>query len=384
MADATATPAASPPPFLEEKWHKATSSVAHCFKTPDDGAYETVELFDFVFLGVKFKQNEYFKKTGSPGAAGGEKILRAGVCAELMPILQKAQRTIYNSYAAQAARDGQTPSETGFVDFCNVKEVSGWQFRPGQHRVGSAIDIDAGDNPYTVTRTGTVVGGEAHEKLPAQKRTALRNAAVAGYENAWALVMGTAFPQDAIAGGKNETVAPGPAYDHFAEMNQVFRTYMTMAHVPVKPNNLPISGRGFPRSFDGDPASFTEMVRAHAPLLRGLNNFPDRRKLFEQIRQDYDVFQLVFAKGSMTEVKGGLAGLGLAPTDGFRDPCHGFLTIRKEIVEGIWNASKPMRWGGVNFGPPINGDMMHFDRMPTAFTKTGVDPNDGKFFFTKR
>jgi hypothetical protein len=83
-----------------------------------------------------------------------------------------------------------------------------------------------------------------------------------------------------------------------------------------------------------------------------LKSFHDRApRLHDQCRP-------AMVRGSCT-FSGGVVGM----PEGTRDPCNGFLDIRKEIVVAIatrLQGTQCVRWGGCNFGGD-DGDRQHFD-----------------------
>src|SRR6188768_1048063 len=149
MADEmTASPPDAAAAFLKQ-WHKTTTSTVHVFQE-EAGPYKKIELHDFKFLGKNFQSQTYVGTKNGARVAGTEHT-GAGVCAEFRDILFKAQEFIFRSYAAEVRSKGETPSESGFTQWCNIGVVSGWQFRSRQHSKGAAIDLDPKTNPYVPT-----------------------------------------------------------------------------------------------------------------------------------------------------------------------------------------------------------------------------------------
>ncbi len=380
MADATATPQITDPQFLND-WERTTDGgTVHVFQETA-GPYKKVQLFNFTFLGTTFTSQTYVGRADSGRGAIVEEHKGAGVCAELRDLLFRAQRRIYRSYAAEMSSTGGTPTESGFRAWCGVRVVSGWQFRSKQHSRGAAIDIDATFNPYVVTRTGAELGGEKHKDVSSTKLAELRERAMQVYANAYSLLYGEDLPDNQMSEAAR-TEPAGPAYDRFAAVHYALRAYFALGYLQTSKNRLRPTEVGFSRPFEpaSEPGSFLFELERYRHLLKGVNKTPPRL-LYDSIRKDYDLLRTAMVYGSLKPASPGFAGLGVQFPEGSRDPCHGFLSIRKEIAVGI--REEGARWGAIDFGPQQNGDIMHFD-LGSVQTATTTDPNEQKLLYNQK
>ena len=358
--NATAAPLRPEPDFLQ-KWHQTTTSVVHVHQE-GAGPYSTVELHDFIFLGQRFRAQTY------SGIKDGNRVpdtthRGAGVCAEFRDVLFDAQRRIFSSYAAEVTSKGENPSEAGFKSWCGVRDLSGWQFRSRQHRLGAAIDIDPLYNPYVPTGREGDGGGEVHSELDANTRGGIFDGCILAYTHAYSLVVGDPLPPLALSAlGPRDDLSE--AYDATARVHAAIRLYFHLAVVQTPSNRLS-SAFGTYRDFENvapsDPGSYPATLERYRVHLRGFDNVGlSEEALGRQIRDDYERMRLGMVSGRLIPAEPGHMGLGAIWERGTRDPCHGFLSIRKEIALGLKAAG--CRWGAVDFGPRQSGDMMHFDK----------------------
>ena len=402
MADGTAAPGTASDAFLNT-WEQTTTSDVHLFQKAA-GPYEKVQLFNFIFLGRNFRSANYVGRVGDASGAliDGEAHTGAGVCAEMRDLLFKAQRDIFKAYSAEVTGLGQTPSESGFKTWCGVTDLVGWQFRGGQHRRGSAIDLDANLNPYIATKTNASFGGEAYDANGMSGSDArlaaapdgIRPRAVVAYQNAVDLRFGkgTTF---SIASFRGEAPAEtiGDAYDRFFQLHITLVAYFDLAYQNPDPKktNLLASDPGAERPFGKDASesgSFLERVETHR-VKKFLTNLPSKpaelQQLFDQIKDDYARLRLVMVTGDLTDVGvgKGFAGTRMKLTAS-RDPARGFLRIRKQIA--VILRDHLARWGAIDFGVFASGDIMHFDRGldASAPVATTPDPNPNNIFYAKR
>src|SRR6185369_1596644 len=338
MADGTAGPGTGSDAFLNT-WEQTTTSDVHLFQKAA-GPYEKVKLFNFIFLGRNFRTANYVGRVGDAKGAliDGEAHTGGGVCAEMRDVLFKAQRDIFKAYSAEVTGQGQVPSEKGFKAWCDVTDLVGWQFRGGQHRRGSAIDIDANLNPYIATKTKNDFGGEAYEangmngKDPRLKDepNGVRPRAFVAYQHAMdvRLGKGAAFSISAFR-GENSAETVGDAYDRFFQLHTTLVAYLDLAYQNPNPKktNLLASDPGAERPFGKDSSeagSFLERVEFYRAksFLTNLPKTPaELQTLFDQIRDDYARLRLVMVTGDLKDVG---AGKGFAGTqmhlDASRDP----------------------------------------------------------------
>jgi hypothetical protein len=361
--DMTATPPDAAETFLQE-WHKTTTSEVHVFQE-EAGPYKKIKLHDFKFLGKNFQPQSYVGTKNGARVAGTEHT-GAGVCAEFRDVLFNAQRLIFRSYAAQVRSKGEEPSESGFTQWCNIGIVSGWQFRSRQHSKGAAIDLDPKTNPYVPTGkvsesdvdNGAKLGGEVHSALDSKTLGLLRKACLETYVRAFKLVYGTNMPNDAMGHGTAQDTAL--AYDEMVKVHYAVVVYSQLAYLMTKDNRL-TSSFGFARSFgpESDPSSFQASLKTFRPLVKGTLG-TDLQQQFNTIRDDYEKLRLGMVYGKLKTATPGHMNSGVIWEQATRDPCWGFLTIRKEIAVGLRAAG--CRWGAMDFGAAQNGDMMHFDK----------------------
>jgi hypothetical protein len=410
MADGTAGPGMASDAFLADKWEKDIDNPpqkpVHLFQKTA-GPYETVVLHNFKFLGATFRPSTYFGRVAPKGAlVPGETHTGAGVCAEFKDILVKAQHDIFKAYAAEVTGLGQVPSESGFASWCNIQDLVGWQFRGGQHRRGSAIDIEPTFNPYVATKTGNTFGGEEYKGDSSDPATVIlhndpllsglpngaRVRAVEAYGHAWELRFGPGKVPD-VSGFRTNN--PGEtleqAYDRFFDLHTTLITYFDLAFLAPSKTTLQASDPGQQRSFGDqgqDPASFLSMVNVYRPnFFKFLpTKTAELRALFDKVRTDYDRMRLVMVTGALTKSappNAGFAGSGLI-LPASRDPRRGFLRIRKQIAVILRQHVK--RWGALDFGAAANGDIMHFDRgLDTeAPVATVTDPNPNNIFYASK
>jgi hypothetical protein len=201
------------------------------------------------------------------------------------------------------------------------------------------------------------------------------------YRNAFSLLYGTPMPQNQMA-GVARSAPTGLAYDRFAAVHYALRAYFALGFVQTKKNVLGPQEVGFGRPFGpaSEPGSFLFELSRYRHLLKGVGNTTPQ-KLYDTIQKDYDLVRTAMVYGSLTPVSPGFAGLGVQFPEGSRDPCHGFLSIRKEVAVGI--REEGARWGAIDFGPQQNGDIMHFD-LGSVQTATTTDLNEQNLLYSPK
>ncbi len=379
--DITATPPDGAETFLDRDWHQTTTSVVHVFQE-GAGPYKKIELHDFKFLGRNFQPQTYHAtRNGSP--VPGTSHTGMGVCAEFRDVLFTAQKLIFRSYAAQARSNGEEPTPAGFTKWCGVQVVSGWQFRSRQHSKGAAIDLDAKYNPYVPTGSlrapDAQLGGEHHD-LGGNSEARVRRSALDAYANAYRLVHGTAMPDNAMAHGPSDDTTS--AHHDISRTHYALIVYSQLAFLRTSDNRISTQF-GFARPFGPatEPGSFLFTLNQFKPLLKGTPD-SDLRRQYDVIRDDYEKLRLGMVYGKLKLASPGHLNLGATWVDATRDPAFGFLSIRKEIAQGLRAAG--CRWGAMDFGGGYNGDMMHFDKKWTidqiAHTQ---DPNSEGYLYVQ-
>jgi len=393
MVDVNATTAGlnDPLPAFLTVWETDTATpTVHVFdKTKTSaapGTYQQVQLHNFKFLGQPFVQAQYFGLDSNGNNVAS--FSGGGVCQEFKDRLILAQRQIFRSYAIQQAVKGVAPSENGFAAWCGIKAAhGGWQFRGGNHRFGSALDIDATFNPYIATRSGNVFGGELPSNtLGTSDTTALSNirgAAVAGYERALDFMFGKASNAPAVSFDRTKffgEAQPGEtsaqAYKRMAMTNEALVWYLNTGFVAGSRSSIPAANDLFPR----DPVDFKQQLKLNIdfkldktnPALKNeLNSSAQLTARLNQIVADHDAIRKTMINGTWKVINGQIV------FDSSRDPTFGFLSLREEIVTGI--RDQTLRWGAVDFGPTQCGDVMHFDL--SAQPNMTVDSNPKGLFF---
>jgi hypothetical protein len=412
MADGTAGPGKFADDFLRT-WEATTSVDVH-IKQPAAGPYDKVRLYNFTFLGTKFRDCTYSgrqdNKAGAPVSGSSHK--GAGVCDELAKLLISAQRDIYQAYAAEVTsqREPEQPTESGFKTWCNVAEEHiGWDFRNGEHARGSALDINAAYQPYIATYTGNVYGGEQYrdqdprldlphtdarlssEREPDEPATAakgIRPLAIDAYKRAWALRFPPGTPLDiSVFHGTNRSETIEQTYDRFLQLHSTLVAYFDLAYARPSPSVLHLlpnqSGqlRVYGSGVRPDLDSYLGRVELYRTYL--FKNLPtgsaELARLFDDIQHDYAALRLVMVTGSLSPVNSaGFNGSSLALPRS-RNPSRGFLRMRKQIV--VILRKYLARWGAIDFGAAASGDVMHFDRGKGAPVAVTRDTNAGNIFY---
>ena len=396
MPEVNATTAAinDPLPAFLSVWETDTATpTVHVFdKTKTQaapGAYQQVQLHNFKFLGQPFVQAQYFGLDSAGNNVAS--FSGGGVCQEFKDRLVLAQRQIFRAYAIQQAAKGVTPSEAGFASWCGIKAPhGGWQFRGGNHRFGSALDIDATFNPYIATRTGAVFGGEKPTNTVDGKDKddlkAVRDKAITGYQNAIEFMFGKPpnipgikFDAATFFGGMQAGETSADAYRRMALTSEAMSWYLNTGFAANSGQRIPAAKDISPRELD----AFAEQLRLTIdvklgktnPLLKDELNDPVKlAALRNKIIIDHDAIRKTMINGTWTVKNGQIV------FDSSRDPTFGFLSLREEIVVGI--RAQNLRWGAVDFGPAENGDVMHFDL--NAQPNMSVDANPKGLFFVSK
>jgi hypothetical protein len=211
----------------------------------------------------------------------------------------------------------------GSTDF-GIRSISGQENRPGNHSWGIASDFDADSNPYVLNERGEEEHDKALELI---------------YERIAQAMLGRASVLTRSVEGKDArpTGLQGAGYLPIAEEADAMAAYFSVLD---------------------EPDSEAAKKRAKLPARRRLTTRDFGQELLdkldkEQVRRDYDALltkQGIGGGGDAVFVRGGPGS--------FRDPRRGFLSIPREVVEGMQAAG--LRWGGTDFGAEC-GDMMHFD-----------------------
>jgi hypothetical protein len=330
------------------------------------------------FLGKGFTQSDGVSAEGRVGRFGG-------VNATLRGRLDAVE-------AELNTRWGQTPEDQRLkpdgsrartvADWCGVQgNHIGWRpDRSGHHRSGSAIDIDAGANPYVAIRqtstaadgtTSETMGGEEAGRINRQARggrgvtdaqqdaaqdvNAQRSQAVAVYDRARTFAGQQGQANVAPRSGSETTGAQydrmRAASDHLSQyLGLVFRT------APGSVSRRPVAD---PQNAARDVliAEVTEanpQAAAVAAIQAHLTAHPNPAwtlsadETYVQILRDYESVRIPMQHGAVTTTPGRT-----------RNPAAGFLQFTRSFTEVMAGTGR-LRWGGTAMGME-SGDMMHFD-----------------------
>lgn len=236
------------------------------------------------------------------------RFLGVGIGGGVAPAMRDALGRVEDALRDEYAR-GQLAAPDGLTwgPWHGVHALGGYRERGGHHSEGIAIDIDYARNGYSVTRTGSTLGGEAAgAKLPG-----VRAAFMAACDRACMATDGR--PADLSARGKGETT--GAVWDRWKRVSDAVVGYLATWYV----------------SDEGQPG----------PL-------PDRVPP-PQVALDYVALRTPLVIGAPS----------LAPKIA-RNPARGLMDLRRPVVVALCNVGG-MRWGACDFGRLESGDVMHFD-----------------------
>jgi hypothetical protein len=306
-----------------------------------------------------------------------------------------AQRDIFQGYAARQASRGEPVTKDGFVAYCGVIGAhKGFQPRDGKHKRGAAIDIDATFNPYTVIGKDANTppfAGETPSNFragasPADKvaLTNLRRGAMVAYENALQFTFGSkAMDMRSRAAAANPKEPSEETFERFDRVSRAVRVYMTCGFVPTKNNRVAQNANVQLRAPNDIRDTILNLAEA-GHFEGGDTPFKATDPAFlqafqQQVVIDYAAFRKVCIYNTWTLTN------GVQTFSQSRDPCFGFLTLRRHVVKCLLDVqinARRLRWGALDFGTDQSGDMMHFDigsLSDSIVTTTEANPN-GIFF----
>ena len=222
-----------------------------------------------------------------------------------------------------------------------------WRAHAAQHSAGAAIDLNPAANPYIVTRTGGVFGGERGGEL----LVGMRSRAFGAYDRAMAFTGGAADLSARRDGETTEAV-----WARFKAVSEALVAYLGLVVDPAPPAIL----RPALENADEVPddvllSTIGEDERipedAALPALERFTVSP--RELYLRILRDYE-----HARIPMT-----LDEPSATPAR-TRNPARGFLSLPCEVPSAL--CEQGLRWGACDFplapdGSSQNGAMMHFD-----------------------
>lgn len=370
------------------------------FKTPAEYAseprYKMVELHNIVFLGSRIAPQTYKEYPGGPGTPAGTSHTVAGVAKEFAEELMRAQRRIFQAFAAQARSPAEITQEA-FTSWCGITgKLGGYQFRQsGRHKSGIALDIDTPSNPYIVmgeVGNASASSGEGHSVMTDAERNSMFTDAMQVYDHAMQLVENRPVGQ-AMAANRRAT-ATTAVWNEIAQVSTAVAVYFSIAFYRQRENKV-LDGdsthHANPRLFDdGTEADFLSQFKLYSDfgVLKGASSWSSRRReLYDQIIEDHPKMRLAAIYGSLSRVSSGQQPIGNTPFRanlGTRDPTRGFLAIRKEVAAGLRAPGSRIVWGACDFGTGANGsgDIMHFDiRNLTSPPADDTHPNAGTIYY---
>lgn len=330
------------------------------------------------FLGKGFTQSDGVGVDGRVGRFGGVNTTLRG----RLDAVEAELNT----------RWGQTPEDQrlkpdgsrarNVADWCGVQgNHIGWRpDRSGHHRSGSAIDIDAGANPYVAIRqtstaadgtTTETMGGEEAGRINRQARggrgvtdaqrdaaqdvNAQRSQAVAVYDRARTFA-GQQGQADVAPrrGGENAGAQYDrmrAASDHLSQyLGLVFRTAPgTVSRRPVvDPQNATRDVLTAEITEATPQATAVPLIQAHLTAHPNPAWTLSAEETYVQILRDYESVRIPMQHGAVSTAPGRT-----------RNPAAGFLHFTRVFTEVMAGTGR-LRWGGTAMGME-SGDMMHFD-----------------------
>lgn len=266
--------------------------------------------------------------------------------AERLRAVESDLRTAHDALASS----GETTDD--FETWCGLHEaVIGWRSGAGFHASGSAVDLNYSTTPYIVTRTGATLGGEA----ASADQLGMRSRAAAVYDRAVWFLEGNDAPPADLSIRVHDTIEF--TYERFRRVSDALTGYLSWAVSPehVRVDRPPISGvqdlpdgdDGFlaipPGELNGDAGSAIDS------LAQVLEDEAAATSAYYQMLRDYELVRIPMLFGSPKH-----------PVVATRNPAHGFLDLRAELVVSLVSVGG-MRWGACDFGVAESGDVMHFD-----------------------
>ncbi|MGX7672508.1 hypothetical protein [Plantactinospora sp. DSM 117369] len=287
--------------------------------------------------------------------------ITGGVNATMAQVLAAVEDDLWRTWKA-------SPDEGDFHTWAGLVEPSiGTRPGDGRHATGAAVDLNVTECPYIVTRTGETYGGEA----AAHDQQEMRRRVVEVYDRAVAFFTVSGRRSDTSI-RVNDTIEV--TYDRFRELSDALVFYLSWAvsaaHVRV--NRPPIAdAHALP---DGHPAlraipapELAQPADAAIPAIeflyadefwaqnhQGWPYGPEQQ--YWQMLRDYETVRTPLLHGNPAQ-----------PITATRNPAHGFLQLRKELVCSLIHVgdaiigTRRMRWGASDFGARESGDVMHFD-----------------------
>lgn len=298
----------------------------------------TIKLYWFRFLGVSFM-------TGGQGGVNG---VNRGLLRKLL----RAQEDLYRQYREQMgapADDGDDQKK--FKSFTGAKEVIGGQGPRGggNHRDGSACDIEYTASPWVPVLMGGKPTGESHNGSDEWSRVNVWEPCIAVYHRASLFCLGK-------KANPSKSSDNALTYDTFKKIHDSLVKYLAYRYPKGVSGDLTeATEESFlarvaaekDTTFKDSQICKTNTIEA-SPL--GSADEAALRAAFAQIEADHQTTRYGMVIGSLSVTSN---VINTSATN-YREPCKGFLMIKKEVVLALLKAG--LRWGGQDFG-----DMMHFD-----------------------
>ena len=287
---------------------------------------------------------------GQPCGSG----ITEGVNPEMHDRLAAAENAIRSAYESLPPERRIDPltgeSNATFLQWTSVRSpIVAWIPHAAQHSAGAAIDIDRAANPYIVTRHSGVPGGEPG----GEGLREMRNRALAAYDRAVRFTGGGAATADVSPRKPGESTQS--VWSRFEAVSDALIRYFSAA---IDPEKATIERGALENADDiSDEQLLTTIGEdERVPLDRALGAIS--RDEYLRILRDYEHARipLVIGTPSATPAK-------------TRNPAHGFLSLRVEIVTAL--CDQGLRWGACDFeilpdGSSHNGKMAHFDLKDTG------------------
>lgn len=296
-----------------------------------------------------------------------------GITQQLCDRLAKVEKELKLIYSRDPSPRNPLTGDPAadFLSWCGIRgSHGGFRKNASMHTKGLAIDINYDTNPYIVTQSGSVLGGERElvTKFPSQWQS-IRQATVDAYRRALAFVsLIKGEPAGLLeVNGRRAGESTSAVYDRFKLVSDAIRAYLFIA---LRQDLMEINRVTIPNP---DSLLLDELL-ARIPSTERYPEQHTRDELkqiipkgtmgdkqysqhigaqYRQMLVDYEILRVPFVKGHPTP-----------NPQSTRNPAKGFLDLRKEIVLALCDEPGHMRWGISDFGASESGDVMHFDLDP--------------------
>ncbi len=291
-----------------------------------------------------------------------------GVNPEMQARLRAADdavQTIFNAFAPDQRLDPSTGrGNASFSQWSAITEPHEcWRPNAGHHSAGAAIDINVAANPYIVTRSGLVAGGQPGDA----GLVGMRNRALAVYDRAMQFMTPPAAAADVSGRQPNEPTQS--VWNRFNAVSNALVNYLSCAvnsqlteisRVAIENSDEVSDDELLAIIPEGERLSIDHALAQLEGLLSSQDfrtSHPDwlnaSRAQYLRMLRDYEQVRIPMVIGSPSP----------SPAQ-TRNPARGFLNLRREIVTAL--CDEGLRWGACDFGISAdgsseNGAMMHFD-----------------------